>query len=314
MPAGRVGNTEIEAAFDLEEGWIYRRTGIRKRPVVGPDEATSDLSVRAGRTALEAAGKAPSDVGVLLLATSTPDHLLPPSAPQVAHRLGMNGAGAVDVTGACAGFLYALTMADAFVRVQQQPVLVIGANVLSYRVNPDDLATAALFSDGAGAAVIVPTDTETGLDGHYLGSDGSDYERIRIPAGGSREPMTAAAVHNGRHLMQMKRGSAVFRSAVEAMARAGRRALDEAGLGADDVDWWIPHQANQRITDEAGRALNIPTERTVSIIEDYGNSSAATIPLALSMAVRDGRIQPGDRLLFTAVGAGMIEAGAVLTW
>ena len=315
VPDERIESAQIEEEFDLEVGWIYRRTGIRERPVVAPEEATSDLSVQAARRALEQAGVAPSEIGLLLLATSTPDHLLPPSAPQVAHRLGMNGTGAVDVTGACAGFLYALSMADAFCQVQQRPVLIIGANVLSYRINPDDLATAILFSDGAGAAVAVPDRaTQSSLRGLHLGSDGSGYERIQVPAGGSRQPLTSEAVERHEHLMHMKRGSAVFRGAVEAMVRSGREALADAECDVDDVDWWIPHQANQRITDRAGEELGISSDRTVSIIEHYGNSSAATIPLALSLAVRQGRIERGQTLLLTAVGAGMIEAGAVISW
>lgn len=320
VPDQRTTSADIERALGLEAGWIYRRTGIRERPVVEADEATSDLAVAAGQDALVDAGLAPEHIGLLLLATSTPDHLLPPSAPQVAHRLGLAAAGAVDVTGACAGFLYALSMADALGQTRGLTTLIIGANVLSYRVNPDDAATAALFGDGAGALVLAPDDTagastgQTALRGLHLGADGSAYERIHIPAGGSRRPMTADAVAQDKHLMRMKRGQAVFRSAVEAMTRAGREALSDAGLAPDDIDWWVPHQANQRITDRTGEALGLPPTRTVSIIDRYGNSSAATIPLALSLAADDGRLQRGHRVLLTAVGAGTIEAGAVLRW
>ncbi|PSQ80499.1 MAG: ketoacyl-ACP synthase III [Bacteroidetes bacterium QS_8_68_15] len=317
VPQQRRSSAEIERELGLDEGWIQRRTGIRERPVVSDDEATSDLSVTAAQRALDDAPHvAPGDVDLLLLATSTPDHLLPPSAPQVAHRLGLDRAGAVDVTGACAGFLYALAMADALGQTRGYAVLVVGANVLSYRTNPADPATAALFGDGAGAVVLTPKEADgvPALRGLHLGADGSAYERIQIPAGGSRRPMTAEAVRHDAHLMQMKSGRAVFRSAVETMVAAGRKTLADADLTTDDVDWWVPHQANQRITDRAGEALGLPPERTVSIIERYGNSSAATIPLALSLASADGRLQRGDRVLLTAVGAGMIDAGAVLEW
>jgi 3-oxoacyl-[acyl-carrier-protein] synthase-3 len=315
VPDERRTSAEIERELGLDDGWIQHRTGIRERPVVSDDEATSDLSVTAARRALDDADLAPREVDLLLLATSTPDHLLPPSAPQVAHRLGLSHAGAVDVTGACAGFLYALSMADALGQTRGCTALVIGANVLSYRTNPADPATAALFGDGAGAVVLTPgAEGRSALRGLHLGADGSAYERIQIPAGGSRRPMTPEAVRQDAHLMQMKSGRAVFRSAVETMTRAGEKALDDADLATEDVDWWVPHQANQRITERTGEALGIPPERTVSIIERYGNSSAATIPLALSLTAEERRLTPGDRVLLTAVGAGMIDAGAVVAW
>lgn len=314
VPGRRVPSAELERRLGLPPGWIAERTGIEERPLAAPDEATSDLAVRAGREALAAAGLDGGRIGLLLLATSTPDHPLPPTAPAVAHRLGLADAGAVDLAGACAGFLYALVLADAFCRVHGWPVLVIGANVLSRRVDPRDAPTAALFADGAGALVLGPEVGERGLLGAWLGADGSRWDAIWIPAGGSRQPLTPEAVAAGAHCMRMDGGPALFRAAVRAMAAAGREALARAGLGVEDVDWWVPHQANRRITQEAGRLLGIPPERTVDVIARYGNSSSATIPLALAEWARAGRLRRGQVVLLTAVGAGLVSAGCVMRW
>lgn len=337
VPARRVPSGEIERRLDLDEGWIARRTGIESRRYVENGAATSDLALAAAERALDQAGRSASEAGLLLLATSTPDHLLPPTAPLLAERLGAEGIGAVDVTGACAGFLYALSLGHAFAHLHGAPVVVIGANVLSFRINPDDAATAALFSDAAGAVVLEPS-PEAGSGGRpggdgavvakpespdrrarslealYLGSRGSKYDQIRIPAGGSRRPMTEARVQDGEHLMEMERGKQVFREAVAGMVRTGQTVLEKAGRTPEEIDWWIPHQANRRITDQAGEELGIPEGKTVSVIEEYGNSSAATIPLGLSLALQEGRIARGDRLLLTAIGAGMIEAGVLAVW
>jgi len=313
LPERRVMSWEAEQAQGLPAGWIERRTGVRERPVAAPHEATSDLAVQAGARALASAGVAPREITLLLLATSTPDYLLPPSGPGVAHRLGLSQAGAVDVAGACAGFLYALTLADAYCRARGGLAMVIGANVLSRRVHPED-AAAFLFSDGAGAVVLGPGPADHGILSVYLGADGSQWDTILIPAGGSRQPMTSDAVAAGEHYMRIQKGQRLFREAVQAMVEAGRQALIRAGLEADDVDWWIPHQANRRIIDKAGEQLGFPPERTIQVIDRYGNSSAATIPLALGSAVDAGHIGRGQILLLTAVGAGMVSAGLVLRW
>jgi len=313
VPETVFGNETIEARLGLEPGWIERRTGVRQRPTAGPREATSDLAVRAGGAALERAGIPARDVGLLLLATSTPDHLLPPTAPLVAHRLGLPQSGAIDLAGACTGFLYAFVLGSSFVDRLGKAVLVIGANVLTRRTNESDTATAGLFSDGAGAVVLAPGEPSN-LLGSYLGSDGSGYEAIGIPAGGSREPITHAALDEGRHLMTIRGGSLFFRQAVHGMVEAGEEALKAAGLDSGAVDWWIPHQANSRIIGDAGRLLRIPAERTVHVVDRYGNSSAATIPIALAHALDAGQIREGNIILFTAVGAGLLSAGAVVRW
>lgn len=313
IPETAVGNDVVESRLGLEPGWIERRTGILQRPTAARTEATSDLAIRAGAEALDRAGVDKNELALLLLATSTPDHLLPPTAPLVAHQLGLQQAGAIDLAGACAGFLYALVLGSSYVSTARKPVLIIGANVLTRRVNERDAATAALFSDGAGAVVVAPLEPSN-LRGSFIGSDGSSYNAIGIQAGGTREPLTHTALDEGRNLMIIQKGSLFFRQAVQGMVDAGERALAAAGIDAAAVDWWIPHQANSRIIEDSGKLLKIPADRTVSVVDRYGNSSAATIPIALAHAVDSGRVQRGQTLLLTAVGAGMVSAGVVLNW
>ena len=313
VPETVVTNEEIEARLRLEAGWIHRRTGILQRPKASANEATSDLATRAGRLALERAGMNSDDIGLLLLATSTPDHPLPPTAPLVAHQLGLRKSGAADLAAACAGFVYALVLAASYGKAEHKPVLVIAANVLTRRVNESDPATASIFSDGAGAAVLEPA-APSHILGSYIGADGADYDGISVPAGGTREPLTAAGIAEGRHLMVLKRGSAFFRQAVHQMSAAGREAMGAANLGPDAIDWWIPHQANGRLIEDVGKVLEIPAARTINVIERYGNSSSATIPIALAHAVEQGQVRRGHTLLLTAVGAGMLNAGLVLRY
>jgi 3-oxoacyl-[acyl-carrier-protein] synthase III len=313
VPEIVVGNEAVETRLGLELGWIERRTGVRQRPTAAPREATSDLAIRAGGAALQRSGIQEKDVKLLLLATSTPDHLLPPTAPLVARDLGLMQCGAIDLAGACTGFLYALILGSSFADQERKTVLVIGANVLTRRTNARDAATVGLFSDGAGAVVLGPA-TPSNLLGSFLNSDGSGYDAIGIQAGGSREPLTHAALDEGRNLMAIHRGSVFFRQAVHGMAEAGEEAMKAAGVDSKAIDWWIPHQANSRIIDDAGKLLRVPPERTVNVVAQYGNSSSATIPIALTHALDAGQIRPGNIILFTAVGAGLISAGAVVRW
>lgn len=310
-PERRVTNSEIEQRLALEAGWIERRTGIRERRFAAPDEALSDLAVAAGEMALARAGFDAARIGLLILATSTPDHLLPPSAPLVAHRLGLGGAGAIDMAGACAGFLYALAFADGFVRTQGAPALVIAANILSRRTNPNDRNSAVLFGDAAGAALLAPSERKgTGVLGLNLASDGSAYDLIQIPAGGSRRPF-GEDVAASETLMRFSDGRAVFVKAVKMMAEASGRALERAGLAVADVDHWIPHQANTRIIAGTQEMLGIPDDKTVSSVALYGNSSAATIPFTMSLSATERTYKPGDRILMCAAGAGL-TGGAVV--
>ena len=311
VPGRCVENAEIEARLGLDPGWIERRTGIRSRYWAEPGDTLSALAARAGEAAIANAGVAPADIALTLLATSTPDHLLPPSAPLLAHHLGLANSGALDLAGACSGFVYALTLADGFVRAQGRPVLVVAANILSRRINPAERASSVLFADAAGAVVLVPSqDEDTGLLSVDLAADGSRYDLITIPAGGSTRPFTAD-VATEDCLMTMRDGREMFTQAVRMMSDCARRALNIAGTNVMQVDRFIPHQANARIFDAVCRDLGITPERTVHMIETHGNSSAATIPLALSLACQSSPFVSGEKLLLAAAGAGL-TGGACL--
>ncbi|MDX8521812.1 beta-ketoacyl-ACP synthase III [Mesorhizobium dulcispinae] len=311
VPGRKVENAEIENSLGLEPGWIERRTGIQSRFWATDEDTLSGLAARAGDMALADAGIDRCEIGLLLLATSTPDHLLPPSAPLVAHRLGLGRSGAIDLTGACAGFIYALMFADGFTRLYGRPALVIAANILSRRINPAERASAVLFADAAGAVVIGPSeDAERGILGASVDSDGSRYGLIQIPAGGSNTPF-----HNDLDLAQTRMtivdGREVFASAVEMMTACSRDALAIAGMRPQDIDRFVPHQANARIFDAVGRNLGIADQAIVKRIAEYGNSSAATIPLSLSLANRTQPLQPGEKILLAAAGAGL-SGGALV--
>lgn len=310
-PARRVANAEIETRLALEPGWIERRSGIRERRYAADGEALSDMAMHAGAMALDAAGSDRSRIALTLLATSTPDHLLPPSAPLLAHRLKLAASGGIDMAGACAGFLYALVLADGFVRAQNAPVLVVAANVLSRRINPDERASCILFADAAGAVVLAPTDkAETGVLGAKLASDGAGYDLIKIEAGGSRLPFAAGTAIVDT-LMTITDGKAVFTQAVAMMEEASCAALAQAGLTIADIDLFVPHQANGRIIAALAHQLGVPEAKTVSTVAEFGNSSAATIPLSLSIAAKAGRLPKGTKILMCAAGAGL-TGGAVV--
>lgn len=310
VPARRVPNAAIEARLGLEDGWIERRTGVRERRWASDGETLSGLATEAGERALEAAGLARADVGLLLLATSTPDRLLPPSSPLVAHKLGLPRAGAIDLAGACAGFVYALALADAHVRARGRPVLVIAANLLSRRINFAERGSAALFADAAGAVLLVPRADEGGVAGAAFASDGEGYGLVGIPAGGSERPFAdGMAIEETR--MSITDGRGLFTDAVRLMTDCSAEALAEAGATAEDVDRFAPHQANSRIFAAVGRKLGIAPEATLTSIADYGNSSAATIPLTLSLSNAGRPIRAGETLLLAAAGAGL-TGGAIL--
>ncbi|MFN3868207.1 MAG: beta-ketoacyl-ACP synthase III [Hyphomicrobiaceae bacterium] len=311
-PSRVVPNAEIEASLGLEAGWIARRTGILERRFAADAEALSDMAVAAGDMALTQSGVARDGVALTILATSTPDHLLPPSAPLVAHRLGLTRSGGIDMAGACAGFLYALSFADAFARVHGTCVLVIAANILSRRINLQERASAVLFSDAAGAVVVQPTSrAAAGISGVELAADGSGYDLIKIPFGGSRAPFPTARDPSDV-LMTITDGKAVFAKAVAMMADCGKAALARSKCDIGAVTHWVPHQANTRIIEATRQRLGIASDRTLSSVERFGNSSAATIPFTLSLLAATRNYQPGDLVLMTAAGAGL--TGGAIAW
>lgn len=313
VPSRIVHNAEIEGPLGLEEGWIERRTGIRSRHWAIEGDTLSGLAAEAGMMALEDAGIASSEIAMTLLATSTPDHLLPPSAPLLAHKLGLQNSGAIDLAGACSGFLYALTLADGFVRAHGRPVLIVAANILSRRINPAERASAVLFADGAGAVVLTPcANQQSGLEAAVLASDGSGYNLIAIPSGGSSSPFSSETQVD-QVLMTMRNGREVFVRAVDLMTRTSRQAMDEALVTVSVVDRFIPHQANFRLCDAVRNNLGIEENKVVSTIAQFGNSSAATIPLSLSIENRRKPFKSGERLLMAAAGAGLAGGAVIFT-
>ncbi|PWK67533.1 beta-ketoacyl-ACP synthase III [Aminobacter sp. AP02] len=312
VPSRKVPNAEIETSLGLDDGWIEGRTGIRSRYWAEPQDTLSGLAAKAGDMALRAAGIDRCGVGLLLLATSTPDHLLPPSAPLVAHRLALTAAGGVDLAGACAGFIYALTFADGFVRLHNKPALVIAANILSRRINPADRASAVLFADAAGAVMLGPSnDPVQGILGASVASEGAGYGLIQIPAGGSSRPF-ADELDIAETRMTIANGREVFVKAVEMMSRCSEEALATANVSAAEIARFVPHQANARIFNAVGKSLGIADDRIVKTIADYGNSSAATIPLSLSVAHAARPFQQGEKLLLAAAGAGLTGGALVI--
>lgn len=312
VPGRLVGNAEIEARLALEPGWIERRTGIRSRFWAKPGDRLSELAAQAGQMALDDAGIARGDIALTLLATSTPDQLLPPSAPLLTHQLALKNSGALDLAGACAGFLYALVLADSFVRAQGRPVLVVAANILSRRINMAERGSAALFGDAAGAIVLVPDGNgESGLLASELVADGSGYDLIGMAAGGSSQPFGTATVPADCQ-MYLRDGRQVFSRAVTMMTTSAKKVLERAGIAAGEITHFVPHQANARISAAVAKNLAIAEVRLRGSIETYGNSSAATIPLTLSLTHQQRRFAQGETLLLTAAGAGMTGGAAVL--
>lgn len=311
VPERCVLNAEIEASLNLETGWIEQRTGIRARFWALPDDSLSSLAAKAGEMAIEGVDK--NGIGLLVLATSTPDHLLPPSAPLVAHKLGLNRAGAVDLAGACAGFIHALAYAEGYVRQHGKAALVIAANILSRRINPKERASAILFADAAGAMLLSPSHNPAqGIMGLSLASEGASYDLIKIPAGGGNRPFsTDLDVADTR--MTISDGGLVFIKAVEMMVSCATEAMAIAGVTSADITRFVPHQANIRMMNAVQKNLNIAEDKMLASIAEHGNSSAATIPLTLSLANQVAPLLAGEKLLLAAAGAGLTGGALVIS-
>lgn len=312
VPGRLVMNAEIEQGLGLDAGWIEQRTGIRSRYWAGPDDTLSGLAKAAGEKALANAPVNRAEIGLLVLATSTPDHLLPPSAPLVAHKLGLSRAGAVDLAGACAGFIHALAYAEGFVRQHKKPALVIAANILSRRINREERASSILFADAAGAILLGPAeDMGQGILGLSLASEGASYDLIKIPGGGSNRPFDEF-MDISETRMTITDGREVFVKAVDMMTNCARDALTLAGAELSAITRFVPHQANIRMMNAVAKNLKIDGGKTVSTVATYGNSSAATIALSLSVANQEVPFQPGEKLLLAAAGAGLTGGAIVL--
>lgn len=314
VPERVLGNNELSAMVDTTDEWIVSHTGIKERHIAAADQTSASLAVDAAIKALEVANLAPTDLDLIIVTSATPEHLFPSTACLVQDRIGATQAGAFDMLAACSGFVYALHIASQGIRTGvHQNVLVIGAETLTRFVNWQDRNTCILFGDGAGAFVLQGSDEPGGMLSGYLRSDGSGGDTLSIPAGGSHMPATFETVGNGSHYIQMN-GREVFRFATRVMASATRAAIQAAGLTMDDIAWIVPHQANIRIIEKAVRDLGIAMERCIVNIERYGNTSTASIPIAICEAVADGRIKPGDRLVLVGFGGGLTWGSSVLQW
>jgi 3-oxoacyl-[acyl-carrier-protein] synthase-3 len=309
-------NEDLAKMVDTSDEWIRARSGIRERRIAAPDEATSDLAVQAARRALEDAGIGASDIDLLVVATLTPDYPMPSTACIVQHKLGVpSSAACFDLNAACSGFIYALDTACALISSgRYRKALVIGAEKLSSVVDWQDRGTCLLFGDGAGAAVIGASDKAgIGLIGTKLGAHGEDTDLLLIPGGGSRTPTTAESIARGDQFIKMK-GKEVFKLAVRVMEEAARDILEQHGVAAHQIGLVIPHQANLRIIDAIAQYLELPVERFFVNVDRYGNTSAASIPIALDEARKAGRIKPGDLTLLVAFGAGLTYGSALIRW
>jgi 3-oxoacyl-[acyl-carrier-protein] synthase-3 len=314
LPERVVTNAEIERMVETSDQWIVERTGIRERRIASPSEATSDLAVAAATRALESAGVRASDVDVVLVATATPDMLFPATACLVQTRIGATRAFAFDLSAACTGFLYALSVADQYIRSgAARTIVVIGAEVLSRVMDWTDRTTCILFGDGAGAAVLRAEQGDRGILSTHIHADGSLWDFIHIPGGGSRHPPSEDTLNRRLQFLRMK-GSETFKVAVRTLEDTALEALKANGLSIADVHWFIPHQANRRIIEAVGARVGLPPERVVINLERVGNTSAASIPVALDELVRAGRVSPGQVLLFAAFGAGLTWGSAIVRW
>jgi len=314
VPEQRLTNADLEQLLDTTDEWIVERTGIRERRIAGAGETTASLAVEAGTAAIKQAGITPEDIELLIVATATPEQPIPHTGAFVGEGLGLR-CGSFDINAGCAGFVYELVAGAAMLTAGGLGhVLVIGAETLSRIVDPGDRGTCIIFGDAAAALVLeAAPDDAPGILGWDLGCDGSATGLLEIQAGGSRLPSTPATIAAGQQFIKMQ-GQEVFRRAVRAVVDSATVALDHANVDVDDIDWFIPHQANVRIIEAAATRLKIPMDRTIVNLDRYGNTSAASIPLAVTEAADEGRITDDDLVLLSGFGAGMTWGSVVLRW
>lgn len=315
LPEGVITNEDLERMVETSDEWITTRTGIRVRHKAAPDEYTSTFATSAARTALERAGVDPADLDLIICATVCPDMALPSTAVLIQSQLNARKAAAFDLTAACSGFLYALTIARQFIATgTHDNILIIGAELLTRYVDYTDRGTCVIFGDGAGAAVVRRSpDGERGVLAARIQSDGNLAEYLYIPGGGTRIPASHSSVEERQHFIKM-RGNELFKVAVRSMEDLSRKVLDEVKMTANDIDLLVPHQANQRITDAVADRLGIPTEKVYSNIARIGNTSSASIPICLTELTESGRLQPGMTVMLTSFGAGTTWGAVLLRW
>lgn len=313
-PEGVLTNADLEKIVDTTDEWITTRTGIKQRRKAAPDEYTSQFASRASQEAIERAGIDPSEIDLILCATVTPDQILPSTACLIQAQLGANKAAAMDIVAACSGFLYGLTIAEPMISSGQiKYALVIGAELLTRYVDYTDRSTCVLFGDGAGAAIVGPVEGDRGILAARIRSDGRYEEQLYAPGGGTKGGFSAETIARGDHFFKMK-GHEVFKVAVRSMADISRQVLCEAGLKTEDVKLFIPHQANQRITDAVANTLNVDASLVYSNISQTGNTSSASIPICLDECVQSGRIKQDDIVLMSSFGGGFTWGAVVMRW
>ena len=316
LPERVLTNFDLEKMVDTSDEWINSRTGIRERHVAAEGEATSDMAIAAAKGALEMAGITAKDLDLIVVATISPDMQMPSTAMFVQRAIGARSdCPGFDIAAACAGFVYNMGIADAFIRTgQAKYVLIVGAEMITRYVDWNDRNTCVLFGDGAGAAVIGPSeDDKRGILSTHLYADGGQAESLWIPGGGTKYPMTHEVIDQNLHRVKMV-GKDVFKFAVKAMSAAAETALEANGMTADDVDWLIPHQANMRIIEGVVQRTGVPIERCIVNIDKTANTSSASVGIALDQAVRAGKIKPGQSVLFAALGGGIAWGSALVRW
>lgn len=313
-PANILSNKDLEQMVDTNDQWIVERTGIRERRIADPHTSTSDFCVEAAQMALERSGVAAEQLDLIIVATSTPDMLFPSTACIVQARLEAWNAAAFDLEAGCSGFVYGLSVAEKFLlSPAYKNILLVGADLVSRVVDYTDRNTCILFGDGAGAVILGTSDGQAGILSSYLGADGRGAEFLYLPAGGAAKPSSIETVEGRLHSLKMN-GQEVFRFASKIIVETANKLLDMSGLSYQDIDLFVPHQANLRIIQTAMKRMSIPPEKTVINLDSFGNTSAASIPVALSMAEKEGRLKSGDIVLIIAFGAGLTYGGALIRW
>ena len=314
LPEKVITNADLEKLVETSDQWITDRTGIRERRQAAPHETTSTLSVQASRHALEKAGIEATDLDLIICSTISPDMPLPSTASLIQRELGAHGCCAFDLAAACSGFLFGMTVAEQFIRTgASKYVLVIGAELLSRYLDYKDRATCVIFGDGVAAAVFGPVEPPSGILAHELHTEGQYADHLFIPAGGTAMPASCRTVEDGSHFIKM-RGNELFKVAVRSLEDVSRQVLKRAGLTTEDIDIFIPHQANQRITEAVRERLGLSAERVYSNIGRIGNTSSASIPICLDECVQNGRLKKGDLVLMSAFGAGVTWGAVLMRW
>ena len=311
-PEGILTNADLEKIVETSDEWITSRTGIRQRHKAAPDEYTSQFGTKAANQALERAGLKAEDIDIIICATTTPDQIMPSTGALIQAQIGATNAAGMDVFAACSGFLYGLTLVESMIKTGQiNYALVIGAEVLTKYVDYTDRGTCVIFGDGAGAAILGAVDEGKGILATKIRSDGRYEEQLYAPGGGTKLGTTHETIDNREHFFKMK-GNELFKVAVRSMTEISKEMLDRAGYTVEDVDLIVPHQANQRITDAVASRLGVPEEKVYSNIAEHGNTSSASIPIALDECIEAGKIKEGDLVLLTSFGGGVTWGGTLI--